>query len=114
MGPLWGFLSRKTAVTSAVEIAGSGFYTSLPSHCLTSTGSFSTLRVALQKEPFEEFGRLTYGERGQASAIYASNSIFRTNYEVPPRQVVRAGSSANANAVSPTMHVRIHLHNMLH
>ncbi|KER33376.1 hypothetical protein T265_00696 [Opisthorchis viverrini] len=39
MWPLSGSPSRKTAVTSAAEFAGNGFHTSLPSHCLTASGS---------------------------------------------------------------------------
>ncbi|KER31012.1 hypothetical protein T265_02687 [Opisthorchis viverrini] len=39
MWPVSGSPSRKTAVTSAAEFAGNGFHTSLPSHCLTASGS---------------------------------------------------------------------------
>ncbi|KER29238.1 hypothetical protein T265_04086 [Opisthorchis viverrini] len=39
MWPVSGSPSRKTAVTSAPEFAGNCFHTSLPSHCLTASGS---------------------------------------------------------------------------
>ncbi|KAG5445444.1 hypothetical protein CSKR_103747 [Clonorchis sinensis] len=42
---------RKTAVTSAAEFAGSGFYTSLPSHCLTASGSFPPFTWLCEKNP---------------------------------------------------------------
>ncbi|KER25067.1 hypothetical protein T265_07404 [Opisthorchis viverrini] len=50
-----------TAVTSAAEFAGNGLHTSLPSHCLTASGSLPS---------FKEIGRLAYAARGQASATY--------------------------------------------
>ncbi|KAG5454754.1 hypothetical protein CSKR_104360 [Clonorchis sinensis] len=43
MWPVPGSPSRKTSVISTTEFAGSGFYTSLPSHCLTASGSFPPL-----------------------------------------------------------------------
>ncbi|KER24639.1 hypothetical protein T265_07737 [Opisthorchis viverrini] len=43
--------SRKTAVTSAAEFAGNGFHTSLPSHCLTASGSLPTFTWLGEKSP---------------------------------------------------------------
>ncbi|KER34209.1 LOW QUALITY PROTEIN: hypothetical protein T265_12444, partial [Opisthorchis viverrini] len=39
MWPVSGSSSRKTTATSAAEFAGNGLHTSLPSHCLTASGS---------------------------------------------------------------------------
>ncbi|KAG5443426.1 Forkhead box protein D3-A [Clonorchis sinensis] len=51
MWPVSGFPSRKTAVTSAAEFAGTGFYTSLSSHCLAASGSFPLFTWLFEKNP---------------------------------------------------------------
>ncbi|KER25655.1 hypothetical protein T265_14173, partial [Opisthorchis viverrini] len=43
--------SRKAAVTSAAEFAGNGFHTSLPSHCLTASGSLPPFTWLCGKSP---------------------------------------------------------------
>ncbi|KER27301.1 hypothetical protein T265_05626 [Opisthorchis viverrini] len=49
--PVSGSPSRKTAVTSAAEFAGNGFHTSLPSHCLTASGSLPPFTWLGEKSP---------------------------------------------------------------
>ncbi|KER27250.1 hypothetical protein T265_05654 [Opisthorchis viverrini] len=49
--PVSGSPSRKTAVTSAAEFAGNGFYPPLPSHCLTTPGSLSSFTWLWEKSP---------------------------------------------------------------
>ncbi|KER28164.1 hypothetical protein T265_04925 [Opisthorchis viverrini] len=51
MWPVSGSPSRKTAVTSAAEFAGNGFHTSLPSHCLTASGSLPPFTWLGEKRP---------------------------------------------------------------
>ncbi|KAG5455299.1 hypothetical protein CSKR_105149 [Clonorchis sinensis] len=51
MWPVSGSPSRKMAVTSAAEFAGNGFYTSLPSHRLTASGSFPPFTWLCEKNP---------------------------------------------------------------
>ncbi|KER27065.1 hypothetical protein T265_05824 [Opisthorchis viverrini] len=49
--PVSGFPSRKTEITSAAEFAGNGFHTSLPSHCLTTSGSLPPFTWLCEKSP---------------------------------------------------------------
>ncbi|KAG5441746.1 hypothetical protein CSKR_113550 [Clonorchis sinensis] len=51
MWPVSGSPSRKTAMTSLAEFAGNGFYTSLPSHCLTASGSLPPFTGLCEKNP---------------------------------------------------------------
>ncbi|KER26411.1 hypothetical protein T265_06330 [Opisthorchis viverrini] len=51
MWPVSGSPSRKTAVTSAAKFAGNGFHTSLPSHCLTASGSLPPFTWLWEKSP---------------------------------------------------------------
>ncbi|KER27743.1 hypothetical protein T265_05297 [Opisthorchis viverrini] len=51
MWPVSGSPSRKTAVTSAAEFAGNGLHTSLPSHCLTASGSLPPFTWLGEKSP---------------------------------------------------------------
>ncbi|KER34003.1 hypothetical protein T265_12477, partial [Opisthorchis viverrini] len=44
-------LQWKTAINSAVDIVGDGFYTSLTSHCLTTSGSFLPFTWLCEKNP---------------------------------------------------------------
>ncbi|KER25352.1 hypothetical protein T265_07154 [Opisthorchis viverrini] len=46
-----GFPSGKTPMTSEAEFAGSGLYTSLPSHCLTASGSLPPFKWLCKKSP---------------------------------------------------------------
>ncbi|KER21524.1 hypothetical protein T265_10170 [Opisthorchis viverrini] len=51
MWPVSGSPSRKTAMTSAAEFAGNEFHTSLPSHCLTASGSLPPFTWLCEKSP---------------------------------------------------------------
>ncbi|KER27497.1 hypothetical protein T265_05458 [Opisthorchis viverrini] len=51
MWPVSGSPSRKTTMTSAAEFAGNGSHTSLPSHCLTASGSLPPFTWLCEKSP---------------------------------------------------------------
>ncbi|KAG5454721.1 hypothetical protein CSKR_104907 [Clonorchis sinensis] len=73
MCPISGSPSKETAMTSAPELAGTGLHVMAITAMLFDLPLLvSVLRVVARKEPFEEFGRLAYGARGQARATYGT------------------------------------------
>ncbi|KAG5448510.1 hypothetical protein CSKR_101952 [Clonorchis sinensis] len=74
MWSISGSPSRKTAVTSAAEFAGNGFYTSLPSHCLTASGSLPPFTWLCEKNPSRNV--ISSSIEGE---LFLPNTIRRTS-----------------------------------
>ncbi|KER21755.1 hypothetical protein T265_09994 [Opisthorchis viverrini] len=65
----WCLKVTKTTITSAAEFAGNGFHTSLPSHCLTASGSLPPFTWLCEKTPSTGIRSTRPSQRNLCSVI---------------------------------------------